>query len=173
MALDGNKLQQAFRDFFNALQPLPMKFEDAGAAWANLYAAYARGAQAGAPPVTLPVPAAIDTAATTLAGALAGAFATAISPTTIKPLLVTAFSAFWPAVGFVGAGAIGVATSPLPTALTKALGDFFTAGDPAADPPQTGTDQADRMASLLDTWTRSVTVVNTIGGVAQQPVNLS
>lgn len=173
MTLDSNKLLQAFRDLFTAVQPLPMTFDDAGAAWASLYAAYARAAQAGAPPVTLPVAAAIDAAATTLAGALTSAFATAISPATIEPLLVAALSAFWPAIGFVGAGATGVATSPLPAALTQALNDFFTAGDPTANPPATGTDQADRMASLLHTWTRSVTVVNTVGGVAQPPVHLS
>jgi len=48
-----------------------------------------------------------------------------------------------------------------PTALTAALTAFFLAGNPPGGPRPSGESQADSMAAILDTWTRTVLVINT------------
>lgn len=169
MTLDSEAFKRAFRDFFTTVESLPTSFDDAGMKWANLYAAYAKAAQAGA---TKPVSAAIDAQAKALGGALAGIFATPHDSSGLAMLasqIASAFTAFWPPVGFLAPGVVGVATSPLPAALIGSLADFFLSGNPASGPRPTGSEQADRMVTLLDGWTRTVTVVNTPAGAPPLP----
>jgi len=171
MPLDKNTLQQALRDLFNGTTPYPASAAAAGSTWAQIFATYAKTAHAAE---TAPIAAAADAQATVLGGALGSAFvaAQAAGPNYLTPLLpqlVSAFSAFWPPVGFLAPGVVGVATSPPPAGLTASLTSFFTAGNPPSGPRPSGNDQADSMASLLDAWTRTVAVINTPAGLPPRP----
>ncbi len=171
MTLNTDGLTQAFTSFFTNQNAMPATVEVAGARWASIYGAYASNAQAGDPPVTVPVSGAVDVAADALSTALASAFRTSKGASDFVSAVATAFSTFWPSVAFVGAGATGTAKSPIE--LTSALETFISDGNPDADPPPTGIEQAGRIASALDAWTKTVLVTNIVGGVTQPPVKLS
>lgn len=142
----------------------------AGQRWGDLYAAYAKDAKA---PPTEPVAGEVTTAGGALATALASAFAAARDAgpphyLTLVASMVTAFTAFWPPIHFVSTTppATGQAASP-PGTLTNDLKDFFAAG-PSSDAAA----QAESLSAILHAWTKSVTVINTINGIAQPAVNL-
>jgi hypothetical protein len=167
MALAQTALKSPLAALFSGTGGYPADASAAATAWANAYAGYAAAATAV---LTVPVPADVTTAAGALAGKLGVAFVHALAAgppyfTTLVTDMVSAFSAFWPPVKFVsppGAPpAVGVAVGPLPAALTAALTGFFTAGNPPSGPRPSGDSQATSLASVLDTWTRTVLVTNT------------
>jgi hypothetical protein len=142
----------------------------AGKRWGDLYAAYAKDAKA--PPTEPPVDE-VNTAGGALATALATAFSAArvaVPPhyPTLVASMVAAFTVFWLPIHFASATppATGQAASPAGT-LTTELTNFFEAG-PSSDAAA----QAESLAAILHKWTKSVTVINTINGVAQPAVNL-
>jgi hypothetical protein len=162
MPLNKDALGQSLRDLFSGVGAYPVDAAHAGARWASVYAAYAKNAVAG---ITAPVASTIDTSAGPLGTSLASAFTSAQAAgagflTALVSGMVSAFSAFWSPVQFVG-GAIGVAASPPPAALTTALTSFLTAGNPPSGPKPSGDSQANSLASILDTWTKTVLVTNT------------
>lgn len=170
MALNKADFQQAFVDFFTAVQALPATFETAGEKWASLYAAYATNALAG---VTLPTHASIVTAQDTLGKALAKAFESVASGRDLAPKMAEAFSVFWQAIVFEARAAIGKVTEPHLLDLQNSLAGFFFSFDPKANPPTTAEQQANDLVSRFDAWTQTVTVVNTISGQIQPAVTLT
>jgi hypothetical protein len=167
MTLVKSKLQNPLRDLFEGTNGFPASGADAAEDLAAIYRAYAGDAAAAA---TQPVAAALTGAGNTLAAALAAAFAAAkeAGPSGVATLglaMDTAFVAFWltPPVAFVfpvtGTATIaGVVTVAAPGVLAPALTSLFVAG--AAGGP-TAAQQAQAMATILDSWTRTVLVVNT------------
>ena len=166
MALAKSKLQDPLTDLFKGTNGFPSNEADAAADLADIYRTYATNAAAVK---TQPVAALLTTASSTLASALADAFTVAkdAGPPGVAALglaMDEAFVAFWmkpvPMLfAFAGPPVIGgvVAVAP-PGVLSLGLTALFLAG--AAGGP-TAAQQAQAMATILDTWTRTVTVVNT------------
>jgi hypothetical protein len=179
MALDRTKLTQDLGKLFRGDTAYPEHVEDAGPAWAAIYGAYATNAQAASGPTTTPVAASFNAAVTALGGAWRTMFVAARGAgpgylAQLLPAMANALTAFWPSVGFakLTPATVGVAFSPPPATLTDQLHDFFIAGN--TEPRPAGDAQAARLAGILDDWTRSVTVVNTVTGSPSLPaINLS
>lgn len=176
MPLNKDLLSNGFKDLFEGTDPsqpgkkvFPPDTVEAGKKWAAIYKKYAEGAQAG---TTTPLPPSLTAAQATLAGALASGFSAAKAappPAAIAGLAAAmdlAFVAFWltPPVAFAAPPPpapptmAGVVTLAPPGVLTAALIGLFTSG--AAD-KKTAAQQADAIATLLDSWTKTVMVVNT------------
>ncbi len=166
MTLDQTALKNAFSRLFRGLDGYPAKVSDAGPVWAKLYASYAKAAVAR---TTVPLAASIEASTTALgialgtvfeAGFAAGANALGSLPAT----MAGAFAAFWPPVTFAAPGApppvVGVAVSP-PGNLARDLTNFFSSGAGSTGSLPNADRQAGQLASILDTWTRTVTVTNT------------
>ena len=163
MALDKPTLQDALRDLFEGKPAFPASKADAAADLAAIYRAYAAGAAAA---TTTPVIVALTARAATLTSALETAFTVAedAGPPGVVALGIamdTALVAFWTAMPFAFAGPPvigGVVSLAPPLVLGPALTALFLAG--AAGGP-TAAQQAQGLATILDAWTRTVTVVNT------------
>ncbi len=168
MALAKPKLQDPLTDLFKGTNGFPSSEADAAADLADIYRTYATNAAAA---TTQPVAALLATAGNTLASALADAFAVAknAGPSGVAALglaMDKAFVAFWMkpvpmafAFPITGTPTIaGVVTVAPPGVLSLGLTSLFLAG--AAGGP-TASQQAQAMATILDSWTRTVTVVNT------------
>jgi hypothetical protein len=166
MALDKSKLQGALKDLFEGKKGYPSSRAKAAADLANVYRTYATDAAAVK---TQPVAARLTTAGDALAAALDTAFKAAenAGPPGVAALGIAmddAFVAFWmkpvPMLfAFAGPPVIGgVVTVAPPGVLSLGLTALFLAG--AAGGP-TAAQQAQAMATVLDTWTRTITVVNT------------
>jgi hypothetical protein len=168
MALARSKLQDPLTDLFKGTQGFPSSEADAAADMANIYRAYATDAAAVK---TQPVAALLTTASNVLASDLADAFAVAkdAGPSGVAALglaMDKAFVNFWmkpvpmvfafPVTGTPTIAGV-VAVAP-PGVLSLGLTALFLAGS-AGGP--TAAQQAQAMATILDTWTRTVTVVNT------------
>lgn len=162
MALDQKTLKNAFGDLFRGVGGYPDTAKAAGPVWANLYASYAGAAVAH---TTAPVAASLAASATALGTALGTVFddGSRAGPhvlDTLPAAIAAAFTAFWPSVQFVAPGIAGVAFS-LPGDLPRDLGDFLSSGTGSEGVLPDPDDQADRLASILDGWTRTVAVTNT------------
>ena len=176
MPLNKSALSGNFKDLFEGKDPaqpgqmvFPPNPTEAGKKWAEAYKKYAEGAQAG---TTAPLAPSLTAAQATLAGALAAGFSAAKAappPAAISGLAAAmdvAFVAFWltPPVAFAAPPPpapptmAGVVTLAPPGVLTASLIALFTSG--AAD-QKTAAQQADAIATLLDSWTKTVMVVNT------------
>jgi hypothetical protein len=166
MALAKSKLQDPLTDLFKGTNGFPSNEDVAAADLADIYRTYATDAAAVK---TQPVAALLTTASNALASALAGAFKVAkdAGPPGVAALglaMDDAFVAFWmkpvPMLfAFAGPPVIGgVVTVAPPGVLSLGLTALFLAG--AAGGP-TAAQQAQAMATILDAWTRTVTVVNT------------
>lgn len=176
MPLNKTLLSNRLKDIFEGNDPaqpgeivFPPDETEAGKKWAEAYKKYAEGAQAGA---TTPLPPSLTAAQTALAGALAAGFTAAKGappPAAISGLasaMDLAFVAFWmaPPIAFAAPPPpapptmAGVVTVAPPGVLSAALIALFTSG--VAD-KKTAAQQADAIATLLDTWTKTVMVVNT------------
>lgn len=175
MPLNKDLLSNGFKDLFEGKDPsqpgkkvFPPDETEAGKKWAGIYKQYAEGAQAG---TTQPLAPLLLAAQNTLAGALAAGFTAAKAappPEAVAGLAAAidlAFVAFWmaPPIAFAPpppapptmAGVVSLAP---PGVLTASLISLFTSG--AAD-KKTAVQQADAMATLLDSWTKTVMVINT------------
>jgi len=168
VALGKSKLQDPLKDLFEGTNGFPSTRAKAAKDLAAIYRTYATDAAAA---TTTPVVAQLTTAGDTLASALEAAFkaAEAAGPPGVAALSLAmddAFVAFWmkplpmkfafPTTGVPTIGGL-VAVAP-PGVLSLGLTSLFLAG--AAGGP-TAAQQAQAMATILDTWTRTVTVVNT------------
>jgi hypothetical protein len=161
--LDPAGLTDALKAIFEG-DGHPASSDDAGERWAQAYRDYAGGALA-AP--TAPLGPSLDAAGMALGASLAGAFAAAqaAGPAALVPTLSTAFTAFWllPPIAFTSPPApappvvAGVVTVAVPGALPAALTAALAAGVGGAD----AATQAQAFATGLDTFTRTVMVVNT------------
>lgn len=164
MALVLDTLATSLADLFRGVNGYPATPAAAGDAWASAYASYAQHAVATSLPPTVittaPVAASVAAAQSTLATALGAAFAAHSSIPDLAANLASAFAAFWLGVSFALAAATGATLPPVTPPLTSALGAFFgpaPRGDAEA--------QARGLATVLDTWTRTVAVTNTAGAV--------
>lgn len=172
MPLSKSSLTNGFQDLFEGKDPaapgemvFPPNPTEAGKKWAAVYKKYAEGAQAGA---TQPLAPSLIAAENTLAGALAAGFTAAKAappPAAIAALAASmdlAFVAFWmtPPMAFAATPPTmaGVVSLAPPGILLASLIALFTSG--AAD-KKTAAQQADAMATLLDSWTKTVMVLNT------------
>lgn len=171
MPLSKPSLQNGLAELLG--DDMPASAEEAGKAWAGVYRGYAAGATAGP---TVPLAPALQSAESTLANSLRGAFESgqAAGPggaATVLPLLDAAFVAFWltPPLAFATPPVTGVVTVAPPGVLAGALASVLAAGLAGAD----ANAQAAALASALDTWTRTVMVVNTTPAGPQPPVPLT
>ena len=167
MALDPLKLAGALADLFGGVPAVPADAIEAGMKWAEVYRQYASNALAGP---TAPVDAALTAAAKVLATALASAFtvATAAGPlgaAAVPPLMDAAFEAFWatPPIPFAPPppappAFAGVVTAPEPGSLATLMTTALAAG---LIPGASTSLQGSAVALALDTWTKTVSVVNT------------
>jgi hypothetical protein len=168
MPLNSNSLSNVLSDLFQGQPSYPADPPDAGKKWANAYRRYAANALAAS---TAPSSASLDAAEKTLATALAAAFTAAQQAgpggiAVLTPLMVVAFVAFWmtPLVAFAvpappaPATMAGVVSVTPPGVLTTSLAGVLAAG---AAPTITSAQQAQAVATVLDTWTRTVMVINT------------
>ncbi|HZJ64915.1 MAG TPA: hypothetical protein VFD36_15500 [Kofleriaceae bacterium] len=176
MALARDPLRNALAGLFNGTAGYPGDAVAAGTAWATIYGDYAANAAAATAVPTVPVQTDLTTALGTLGKKLGDAFIAALgAPPPHYPTLVTdmvaAFLPFWPSVGFKSpdGNVTGVAPPPPPQPLIDALTAFFQSGNPSLGPRPGGDDQAALMADKLDTWTRTVAVVNTPSGGSPLP----
>jgi hypothetical protein len=151
----------------------PGSAAEAGKAWAAAYGGYAASATAGP---TLPLAPTLKAAELALAQALGNAFdaaqqAGAAGTATVLPALDSAFVAFWlaPPVAFAGPAVTGLVTVAPPAVLAGAIATVLAAGMGGAAADQ----QATALATALDTWTRTVMVVNTTAAGPQPPVPLT
>lgn len=162
MTLDQNALKQAFGDLFRGVGGYPGTAKAAGPVWASLYAGYAGAAVAH---TTVPLATGIAASATALGTALGDVFDAGVTAgphvlDTLPAAMAGAFAAFWPPVSFAAPGIVGVAVSP-PGDLAGDLGEFFSSSTGSTGELPDPDDQAGRLASILDGWTRTVTVTNT------------
>lgn len=176
MPLNKSSLSDRLKNIFEGKDPatpgqtiFPPNPTEAGKKWAEAYKKYAEGAQAG---TTKPLAPSLTAAQSTLAGALAAGFSAAKAappPAAIAGLAAAmdlAFVAFWltPPIAFVtppppaSPTMAGVVTLAPPGVLTGLLIGMFTTG---MLQKKSAADQADALATLLDTWTKTVMVVNT------------
>jgi hypothetical protein len=168
MPLNGSSLSDALSNLFQGQPPYPATATEAGNKWANAYRTYAANALAA---TTAPSSALLIAAESKLANSLAGAFTAAQQAgpggiAVLTPLMDVAFVAFWmtPPVVFAAppppapATMAGVVSVAVPGVLTTGLAGVFVAG---AAPGVTVTQQAQAIATVLDTWTRTVVVINT------------
>ena len=168
MPLNGTSLSNALSGLFQGQPSYPQTATDAGKKWANAYRTYAANALAA---TTAPLSASLTAAEATLANALAGAFTVAQQAgpggiAVLTPLMDVAFVAFWmtPPVAFAvpappaPATMAGVVSVTPPGVLAASLAGVFAAG---VAPAITAAQQAQAIASVLDSWTRTVMVVNT------------
>jgi hypothetical protein len=168
MALAKWKLQDPLKDLFEGTNGFPSSRAKAAEAFASIYRSYAADAAAA---TTRPVSALLATAASTLASALDAAFkaaegAGAAGVAALGVAMDKAFVEFWmkpqpmkfafPVTGIPTIG--GIVTVAPPGVPSLGLTALFLTG--AAGGP-TAAQQAQAMANILDTWTRTVTVVNT------------
>jgi hypothetical protein len=164
MTLSKSGLADSLEAIFDDSQDgHPADESEAGQRWAKAYKGYAADAMA-AP--TAPLSAALSLAETTLAQALAAAFSAAKSAgagglATVAPLLDLAFVSFWltPPMTFLTTPP-GPVTGLVTLAPPGVLSSGFTSSLAPAD-DATAADQAQLIASALDTWTRTVMVLNT------------
>jgi hypothetical protein len=168
--LDKDTLEQSLLKLFTGNPSYPTTSAAAAQKWADIYGAYAKTAKAS---TTTPTPPLVDAAVVVLATSLANAFTSAqAAGPGYQPILVsgmvTALTAFWPPVAFAAPGIVGVATSPLPAALTTALNAFLVALDASGARPGAAS-RAHDLAAVLHTWTGTVMVVNTVGTSPPQP----
>jgi hypothetical protein len=168
MPLNPSTLAQSLQDLFEGENGFPADEAAAGQRWATLYRQYAANAQAGA---TRPLAPSLTAAEATLGNALGSAFAAAKAAkltglAVLTPLLDTAFVAFWfaPPVAFANPpppappAMTGVVSLAPPGVLAGLLTAAFAAG---GAPGVTSTQQAQAIATALDTWTKQVQVINT------------
>jgi hypothetical protein len=167
MPLTPSDLSDGLEDLFEDTGGFPADEAEAGKRWAKAYKDYAADALAGP---TTPVAASLTAAEATLAEALAAGFgaAKAAGPggvATVVALLDTAFVAFWltPPVAFVAPplpppAIAGVVTLAPPGVLSGGLTGPLTSGTGEGT---TAAGQAQLLAAVLDTWTRTVMVLNT------------
>jgi hypothetical protein len=166
MPLKVAGLGDALRELFENADDFPADDSAAGQRLAGAYKTYAADAVAGP---TAPVALQLSAAETTLAGALGDAFTAAKEAgpgglTALLPMLDTAFVKFWltPPVAFVvpvpPPTIAGVVTLATPGVLSTGLAGPLAAG---ASQGTTAAQQAQLLAAVLDTWTRTVIVTNT------------
>jgi hypothetical protein len=161
-------LADSLNDLFDGTGGYPADDPEAGQRWAKVYRAYAAAALAGP---TAPLNASLEAAESTLAGALSMAFKAAkeageAGAATLTPLVVSAFVSFWllPPVAFATPSPpapptiAGVVTVAVPGVLPAGLADVLAAGTAEG---ATTSGQAQSVAATLDSWTRTVLVVNT------------
>jgi hypothetical protein len=181
MSLDSVKLASALADLFDGVPSFPSDVAKAGQQWADIYRGYASNALAGP---TAPVDAVMQIAVGVLGKALAGAFkaatkAGAAGAATILPLMDAAFLAFWatpipfaPPLPAPPAFA-GIVTPPASGSLASLMTIALAAG---LSPGASTALQGKAVAGALDTWTKTVSVVNTPltpPGPPQKPVTLA
>jgi hypothetical protein len=166
MPLKVSDLSDALRELFEDADGYPADDTAAGRRLAEAYKDYAAAAVAGpTAPVALPLTA----AEATLAGAIATGFTAAKNAglgglAALLPLLDAAFVKFWltPPVAFVipipPPVVAGVVTIAPPGVLSAGLAGPLAAG---ANLGVTAAQQAQLLAAVLDTWTRTVIVTNT------------
>lgn len=159
MPLVASTLTNALKALFSQ-EPFPADTTAAGAKWADAYHSYGSAALAGA---TTPVPPVLLGKKTALASALKGAFDAAGSAgmgglAVVVGQLDTAFVAFWTGVAFAAPGIAGVVSVVPPGVLSGTLTAAFNAGASAS---ATADSQASLIATALDAWTHTVTVINT------------
>ncbi len=161
MALDKTSLTNALQDLFEGHNGSPQNETEAGTKWANIYRQYAAKAMAGP---AQPLAPSLNGAGTKLGGALAAAFTTAkaAGPAALAVTLDGAFVAFWmsPPVAFAPAAptTAGVVSLAPPGVLAPLLSAAFLAG---IAPGITAARQAQAIAAILDTWTKTIMVINT------------
>jgi len=174
MSLDPEKLAKALNDLFRGVPAFPADVDKAGEEWANIYREYVSGAVAGP---TAPVADTLEPAAGVLAKALAGAFTKAVDAgpggmAVVVAAMDKAFVAFWATpIPFAAPPAIaGVVTAPASGSLAGLMTTALAAG---LVPGATGL-QGTAVAAALDSWTKTVSVVNTAPPApSQPPVNLT
>ncbi len=168
MPLNRNSLGQSLQNLFDGEPEFPADEAAAGKRWASAYREYTTNALAGA---TRPVSASLIAAENLLGNALGSAFTAAKQAkltglAVLAPLVDAAFVAFWfaPPIAFANppppapptmAGVVSLAP---PGVLGGLLTTAFTAG---GAPGITTGQQADAIATALDTWTKTVMVINT------------
>lgn len=168
MPLNVSDLADSLNDLFDGIGGYPADDPEAGQRWAKIYRAYAAAALAGP---TAPLNASLEAAESTLAGALSAAFKAAkeagtAGVATLAPLVDTALVAFWllPPVAFATPSPpapptiAGVVTVAGPGVLSAGLPGVLAAGTANGG---TTSRQAQAIAATLDSWTRTVLVVNT------------
>ena len=168
MPLNVADLADSLNDLFDGTGGYPASDDEAGQRWAKIYRTYAAAALAGP---TAPLDASLEAAEGKLAGALSAAFKAAneagvAGVVTLTPLVVTALAAFWlqPPVAFVTPSPpapstiAGVVTVAVPGVLPAGLAGVLAAGTAEG---ATTSGQAQATAATLDSWTRTVLVVNT------------
>jgi hypothetical protein len=158
MPLKKDDLAGQLKDLFKGKPTYPVDVGEAGNRWASAYRSYAEKAMAGP---TSPDPAKVSTAESALADALAKGFTAAAGAggvTALTTAMSVAFPAFWTAISFIGPSVTGVVSQALPGALPGLLAAAFAVG---LMPGATAESQANVIASALDTWTRTVMVINT------------
>jgi hypothetical protein len=165
MPLVAAGLIDGLRDLFADEDGYPADSTEAGQRWAALYHDYAANAIAGP---TAPLAPSLTAAKTTLAQTLGSAFAAAkaadaAAAASLPLALDGCYVGFWllPPVAFappVGppaiTGVVSVASPGIGAQLTAAFQNGASAGASAAD-------QAQGIGNALDTWTRTVMVLNT------------
>lgn len=174
MPLVKTPLANQFKDLFQG-KSFPENETVAGQKWAGIYRAYTENAAAGP---TLPVAPLLITAETTLATALASAFTTAKAApvpsaiATLSAMLDVAFVSYWmsPPIAFSTLPITGVVSLAPPGVLTSLLTAFFIAG---ANQDKSASEQANDLSTVLDTWTKTVMVINTTPTGPLPPVPLT
>ena len=174
MPLVKAQLANAFTDLFQG-SAFPENETEAGQKWAEIYRSYAENALAA---TTTPVAPSLMLAEGILATVLAGAFTSAKAApaasavAALSATLDTAFVSFWmaPPVAFVAGPITGVVSLAPPGVLSSLLSALFIAG---ANQDKSASDQANDLSTALDTWTRTVMVINTTPVGPQPPVPLT
>lgn len=175
MPLNKSLLSNGFKDLFEGTDPatpeekvFPPNPTEAGKKWAGIYKKYAEGATAGA---TQPLAPSLTAAQNLLAAALGAGFSAAKAapaPAAMAGLAAAmdlGFVAFWmaPPIAFSApvppaATLLGVVSLAPPGILSVSLIALFVSGMADSKP---SAQQADAIATLLDTWTKTVMVINT------------
>lgn len=165
MALVPTVLQSGFAALFKGQHPFPdgARFpktkEEAAGAWAEIYGNYAQAGQSckGVPATASP---GLPAAKVTLQNALVGAFS-GVDPATTSAAIASAVTAFWltPPLAFPPDGLVSVVGG---TAVLQSGLIAQWASNMGIPPPGVTADAAAaQMATLFDTFTRTVAVAHT------------
>ena len=162
MPLVSTGLTHSLTELFSGNPGYPADADAAASAIAAAYKGYAANALAG---VTTPLSPSLAGAQTTLETSLASAFRSAQAAgnaglSALAAALDAAFVAFWltPPVAFAAPPIAGVVTTALPGQMQSLFTALFQNGVASQ---ASAASQASSLASVLDTWTRTVVVTNT------------